>query len=220
MWFVPTRGRPDRLQTFLDACVETGMTMPGVIVVDGDDAGDYSNVRVPDNWTLYVAPVRAGPAGRMQAFFEAFPDEPFYSIVNDDVVPITPGWDVALAEEAGAWNMAYPDDGNNGERMATQFVLGGDLVRAVGSISLGFIHTQQDRAWMDIARGIDRLRYREDILLRHDHWTTGRGERDETYAKNFNGRSTIKMDRMRYSGFAVELPAMIGQLKEVVPCVS
>lgn len=217
MWFVPTRGRPDRLQNFLDACVETEMSMPGHIVVDGRDGGDYSQVSVPDNWTLTVAMDRVGPAKRCDKFFEEYPNEQFYSIVNDDVIPMTDGWDVILSNKCGPWDMVYPDDGNNGERMATQFLVGGDLVRAVGSFSLGFIHTQHDRAWMDIARGIGTLKYVPEVFLRHDHWTTGRSERDEVYEKKLNGKSTIKQDRFHYDYWKREiLPHVVEVLKDRV----
>ena len=82
MWFVPTRLRPERLQNFLDACVRTHMTMKGLIVVDGEDGGDYSKVKLPSNWTLKTGITRLGPAGRMEAFFKENPNEKFYSIVS------------------------------------------------------------------------------------------------------------------------------------------
>lgn len=220
MWFVPTRNRPDRLQTFLDGCVDTGMTMPGIIVVDGEDGGDYSKVRVPPNWLLKTAAKHIETCGRMEHYFEEQWDAKFYSIVNDDVVPLTQGWDVELAETAGDWNVAYPDDTLSGEKMATQFMVGGELVRAVGSFGLGFIHTMVDRAWMDIGRGIGRLVYRGDIQLRHDHWTTGRAPRDKTYIRKFNGSSTITHDRERYHLWKTrDLEIVLRHLREIPECV-
>jgi hypothetical protein len=218
MWFVPTRQRPDRLQTFLDACEITAMVMPGLIIVDGADGGDYSSVRVPHNWRLQVGPKQLETCGRMDDYFHHHPYARFYSIVNDDVVPLTFGWDCALALAAGDWNVAYPDDCNNGVAMATQFVVGGKLARAVGSLGLGFLHTMVDRAWMDIGRNLGRLVYRPDIQLRHDHWTTGRGNHDGVYRKTFNGESTIPHDRARYDQWLIdEFPALIDRLSRVVP---
>lgn len=211
MWFVPTRCRPHRLQKFLDGCVATGMTMPGLIVVDGADGGDYSAVRLPANWTLETAAVRAEVGGRMDDILKRFPDADFYSIVNDDVVPETPAWDVMLAAEAGRWNVAYPWDTLTG--MATQFMVGGDLARAVGSLSLGFIHTHVDRAWMDIGSAIGRLRFRKDIRLRHEHWSRGLAPRDATYIRSTNGQ-----DKAHYMAWKDrDFPALIARLKTVVP---
>jgi len=215
MWFVPTRGRPHRLQKFLDGCVDTGMRMPGLVVVDGEDGGNYSEVRVPGNWGLMIARKRAETCGRMEEYFKAYPDAAFYAIVNDDVVPETSGWDVTLAKAAGDWNVAYPDDTLNGERMATQFLVGGKLARAVGSFGLGFLHTMVDRAWMDIGRGLDALVYRTDIKMRHDHWSVGRAEKDKTYQRTFNGRSTIVHDRARYRDFCRELPGILARVKAI-----
>lgn len=218
MWFVPTRGRPQRLQKFLDGCVETGMTMPGLIVVDGSDRAEgYDRVRLPPNWTLEIAEVRAEVGGRMDDVLARFPTEAFYSIVNDDVVPETPGWDVELAAEAGAWNVAYPWDTLTG--MATQFLVGGDLARAVGSLSLGFLHTMVDRAWMDIGKALGRLRFRKDIRLRHEHWSRNRALRDETYQRMFNGQPTIPHDRGRYTELMTsgEFEALIARLRGIIP---
>lgn len=203
MFFVPTRGRPERLQRFLDACVDTGMTMQGMIMVDGRDGGDYSKVRLPSNWSIRTAPTRAEVCGRMEAMFHEFPDFSFYSIINDDIVPLTKGWDVKLAEAAGSWNVAYPDDCLNGARMATQFLVGGELCRAVGSFSLGFIHTQVDRAWMDIGRGINRLVFCRDVRLKHEHWSDPNNnvKKDTTYERMFQGKPTIPHDRARYDSF-------------------
>ena len=228
MWFVPTRLRPHRLQKFLDGCVTTGMTMPGLIVVDGEDGGDYSGVRLPANWRIETAPRRAEVCGRMEAYFQAHPAAAFYSIVNDDVVPETPGWDVALAREAGDWNVAYPWDtltvdkavppGQPWRGVATQFMVGGCLARAVGSFALGFLHTMVDRAWMDIGEGLGRLRFRSDIRLRHEHWARGLAPRDETYKRTFEGKSTILHDRERYNQwYRLELPTLISRLKTIVP---
>lgn len=191
--------------------------MPGLIVVDGIDGGDYSGVRLPENWVMLVAPKRGEVGGRMEDYFKTLGSADFYSIVNDDVVPLTPGWDVALARKAGLWNVVYPDDTLNGERMATQFVVGGELVRAVGSFSLGFIHTMVDRAWMDIGRAVDRLIYVPEIKLRHDHWSAGRSARDKTYERIFEGRGTIPRDRLRYKAFLQELPALVKRLKTAIP---
>lgn len=192
------------------------MTMPGLIVVDGRDGGDYSQVKLPENWTLEVAIERAEVGGRMDDLFWRFPEAKFYSIVNDDVVPETPGWDVDLAAEAGDWNVAYPWDTLS--EMATQFLVGGELARAVGSFSLGFLHTMVDRAWMDIGNGLGRLRFRKDHRLRHEHWSRNPTLKDQTYVRMFRGQPTIPHDRARYAEFMEhEFDGLITHLRGIMP---
>lgn len=217
MWFVPTRGRPHRLQKFLDACVETEMTMPGLIVIDGADGGDYSDVRLPPNWTMTRAEVRGDVGVRVDDVLERYPREPFYSIVNDDVVPLTPRWDTIMAGEAGMWNVAYPNDLLQGEAMATQYMIGGNLARLVGSLSLGFVHGKMDRAWMEIGRALGRLRYRDDVWLRHEHFSNGLAPRDETYNRSYNGQSTVKRDGLRWKAWEQERGKLLLRLIERVP---
>ena len=216
MWFVPTRGRPHRLQKFLDGCVATRMTMPGLIVVDGKDGGDYSKVKIPPNWRIEVASEREEVGGRMEAFFHSYSDAAFYSIINDDVVPETPHWDTELAKEADDWNVAYPWDTLSG--MATQFLVGGKLARAVGSFSLGFIHTKVDRAWMEIGQALGRLRFRKDLRLRHEHYSRNPALRDSTYNRMFRGRHSGYHDRQHYELWrSKEFNKLITRLKLQIP---
>ena len=218
MYFVPTRGRPHRLQQLLDACVDTDMSMPGLIVVDGADGGDYSGAQLPHNWRLEVAEERGDVGGRLDALLEEHPDEEFYSIINDDIVPETPRWDVLLADRIGdGWNFVYPNDCVQGEAMATQFLVGGELARSVGSLSLGFRHGKLDRAWMEIADALGRLVYCDNIRLRHEHFTTGAAPHDETYKKIFNGRSTVKTDGMRWHSWQDEKEGLFTRLRREVP---
>jgi len=220
MWFVPTRGRPQRLQKFLDGCVDTNMTMQGLIVVDGADGGDYSEVALPNNWRLEVAPDRKDVGGRLDRLLADYPDLPFYSIINDDIVPETPEWDTILAAEVGDWNVVYPNDCLQGVKMATQFIIGRKLAHAVGSLSLGFRHGKMDRAWMEIGEALGRLVYRDDVRLRHEHFSNGLAERDETYSRQYNGINTVKLDNFHWKAWEQDRPALIQRLKEIVPCAS
>jgi hypothetical protein len=230
VWFVPTRGRPERLQKFLDACVETKMSMPGLIVIDGSDqdSGDYSKVQIPSNWAIRRANDRAEVCGRMEEYFKENQQAKFYSIINDDVVPETPYWDVILAESAGDWNISYPYDTISVDKecppeipwrsIATQFVVGGKLCRGVGSLSLGFIHTMVDRAWMNIGDALGNLYFHEKIRLRHEHWSSGFVKRDKTYERRFSGINTISFDKLRYQQWKdKELNVLVERLKGVIP---
>jgi len=203
MWILPTRKRPDRLQKFFDSCKRTFVSTPGLVIVDGLDGGDYSTVSLPDGWHLFVTGQRTDVCGIVRQAFRDNLKEPFYGVLADDIVAETLGWDKALAFAAGDWNVAYPNDLLNGERMATMPVIGGKLARTLGNIvPLGFVHTMFDKAWMDVGRGIGRLKYLPDVKIRHEHWSDGKTPKDDTYNRRYGSVDTRIIDGQRYKDWA------------------
>lgn len=199
MWILPTRNRPDRLSKFFDSCKRTFVSTPGLVIVDGPDGGDYSAVVFHGGWNISVTEKRTDVCGVVRKAFRDNPNEPFYGILADDIVAETRGWDRALAFAAGDWNVAYPNDLLNGERMATMPVVGGKLARALGNIiPPGFVHTKFDRAWMDVGRGIGRLKYLPDVKIKHEHWSDGKTPKDETYNRQYENIDTRIIDGARY----------------------
>jgi len=111
--------------------------------------------------------------------FQAFPDQLYYGVINDDVIPRTYHWDQELINTAGCDHIAYSDDMLQGHRMCTFPVIGGDLVRRVGR--LVFDGVNLDTSWMLLGFKHGLLRYRPDVRLEHMHYTNGKAPFDETY---------------------------------------
>lgn len=198
VWLLPTRGRPELCQRFLEACVETGMTSPGVAWVDPTAPGQYDAVKWPENW--WVVTGRGDMAPAMAWTFAQFPQASAYGWLGDDTVPITSGWDKALEEAAGEWYVSCCRDsylvGNSFPNLLTgAFVMGGDLVRAVGWWALpGVLQAGVDDAWGDIVVGLGHLRFLNEICFRHDNYRTSRRPRDETDSWEREGVAYIEKD--------------------------
>jgi hypothetical protein len=193
MWILPSRSRPKNLARFFDAWEKTGASTPGAVLLDADDAGHYADVKLPAAWVLEVGP-RARFDELYGAFYARHPRLPWYGFLADDVVPLTRGWDTRLVDLAGRDGLAYGDDLVNGQRHAAHFVLGGELVRAVGWLLLpGVDRLYGDTAWNDLARERGVLRYAPDVVLEHRHFSTGRAPMDVTYRK-----PSAEADRRRY----------------------
>jgi len=174
MWIVPSRGRPHLAQRLFDCPIKE----KGVLVVDEDDAADYSKVRLPFDW-LVVTNIRAPLSAKLNATFDAYPNEPWYGILNDDHLPITPGWEDAIIHAAGQQSMAWPHD-NYAQRISCH-VKGGDLVRLLG----WFVCPRMKHFWLDDA---DELiakvvggRFLADVMVSHEHVNAGRMPMDRTY---------------------------------------
>lgn len=163
MIFVPTRGRRALLEEFFSV---SAPSLPGYVVIDDDDRS-YDGMTLPEGWLWLIGP-RAPLVQIVNRAFRAFPDERFYAVVGDDMRFERPSWDRALAEEAGAANIAWGDDGVKGARLCACAFIGGELVRRMGWLAHpAFGHLYADTVWHSIANATGRARYRPDIRFRH-----------------------------------------------------
>lgn len=185
MWLIPSRSRPHRLAETIRACRETGMTTPAVVRLDADDPmlGGYEALDRPRDWAFVVA--RREPLSAVyNGCFRLLPDLDWYGFLSDDVTPETPGWDRMLISAAGRDGLAFGDDGINGAAHAAHFVLGGDLVRGAGFLSLpGLQRIFIDTVWNDIARHRGTFRYLPGVRMTHRHFSNGKALMDATYRK-------------------------------------
>ena len=171
---------------------------------------------------------RKGLGASMDHAFSWHPELEFYGWLADDTFPETAGWDRALSEAAGEWNLAYADDGGylslgsgsrDGGELTSGLCWGGELVRAAGSWSLGFDSAWLDMAWLELCRPLGLLRYVPEVTVRHDQWRTGRREKDEL---DEAAERAIERDRAKfYAWQQYELPKIKRRVEErMATCVS
>jgi len=206
MWVLPSFDRPVGLQ---DVAQIAGKVPILIRLHEGDpQLEEYLAVTWPTPWNVVVGPqLRLAPT--LNWAFEAYPDEPFYALMADDVHPLTAGWNEKLEEAAGSSFLAYPDDGFHHQNLCPHHCIGGDLMRAVGWWALpDLIHSFLDTAWFEIGRITNRLKYLPDVLLEHRHPIFGKGEMDDTYAF---GKDAFSEDRMTF-----KIWAMGGGLRKAV----
>jgi hypothetical protein len=210
MWFFPTRGRAHLAQRLFDA---GRFTTRGAMLLDEDDAMSYTGVAMPGGWQSVVLP-RMSSSARLNEAFRLFPDEPWYGVVSDDVLPMTEGWDAELVRRAGSAWVAWAND--NFKRRAVTVVLAGHLVRRLGWVCCPAVkHFYGDDAWELIAEHVGGG-LQDDIVVSHEHWQTGRMPKDQTYLD----RPKSADDRAAYAQWlAVEWPAVRERLQpEMATC--
>lgn len=197
MWILPTRNRQALCQRFLDVSRETRMESKGLVVIDGCE---YHDLDLPENWQA-MQTEHLELCGVLRKVFEDFPDEPFYGVVADDLVPKTPRWDKALEEAAGAWGIASCNDGYMApERMAGATCLGGDLCRALGWIVPdGFVHLFIDDVWETVGKKLDCWTTLMCVLVEHHHFSNQKAKHDPTYRRVYKGQDFAQMDRNAFN---------------------
>lgn len=123
---------------------------------------------------------------------------------GDDVVPITPNWDVQLVLALGGrLGVAYGDDGlrdRHAPDLPTHYVTQTEVYRRLGYlVPPGMKHLFPDNVAREIGRHLNNLQF-VDVQLRHLHpWAEGEELHDRTYAEG--GRNT----RLRRSDRAIYL---------------
>lgn len=182
MIVLPTIYRPENLRRFIHHYALTGATLPIHVVFDAANVSQYRDVTLPEHWKRCTVPTGCRLGDVFTLMFSAFPNEEFYGMVADDVVPATEGWDVKLRSACLPDRIAWGFDGAQDETLPRHPFIGGDLVRRLGFWSApGIKHWFIDNAWRDIAVGLQCGVYRPDIIMRHYHYLNGLAQKDRTY---------------------------------------
>ena len=134
--------------------------------------------------------------------YERHPSAKWFGFISDDVVPKTRHWDTQLIEFAGNNKMAYPAGGHEDYVGAPHFILGGDLVRSVGWLSLpGLNRLYIDTVWWDIAKARKSLKFVPNVVLEHRHFSNGGAFYDETYKKSGKDEDRAIYENWRLNGY-------------------
>jgi hypothetical protein len=183
MIILPTYRRRANMDRYLEACRACAVTEPHLLMIDRDD-DSYRGMAVPINFDVTWLEPGSTSSSRLNAAFRAFPNEPYYGVMGDDIVPLTHQWDCTMAEYAGEWTIAYGDDGLQGEGLCTIPFIGGEFVRAWGKLAEEATkHWYSDNVWMDLGRVLGVLKYVPHVKFDHRHWVNKKAPMDDTYRR-------------------------------------
>lgn len=182
MIILPTIYRPESLKRFIAAYTHTDASLPVYVVLDAGDAARYDSVAMPPQFKRVRAPAGTRIGDIFNMVFRQFPNEDYYGILSDDVVPETFRWDILLKEACGKDKIAWGYDGIQNELLPCHPFIGGDLVRKLGFLAApGIKHWYVDNAWKDIAEGLNCGVFMPEIRLKHYHYTNGLAQKDRAY---------------------------------------
>lgn len=119
-----------------------------------------------------------------------YPNQKYYSNINDDHIYRTKGWDEFLIQiiedEGNGWGVATPNDSFDTDWNLCQHpgaeTISGNIIRTLGYVFYPKLkHLGADEYLKYIALGINRYFYCPEILTEHMHAHIGKSESDINY---------------------------------------
>ncbi len=167
MWVLPTMDRPAFLKETLWHMIGTGVSTPGVVVVNGSSREMYADVELPPGWTIEFLPRNLGLCGALNWAFEKYPNEPWYGMIGDDMVPKTPGWDALMLAEMTPTSMVSCNDNWQAEGgRLTVYMVGGDLLRTLDFwMPPRLWHCYSDDFWEAIGNDFKIWKFLKDVIV-------------------------------------------------------
>lgn len=214
MWILATRTRIDNCQRFIGGWIESKASTPVYVRLDDCDPQleQLKNLPWPSTFTVHVGP-REGLCAAMEEMFHAHPNEPWYGILADDLVPKTSEWDRLLVERAGCGYISYPNDLGRKTKLPTHPCVGGDLVRAQGWFGLpGVRHYCVDSVYRYIGDQLGIKHRLDDVVVEHVHYSEKKSQRDGLYRETSRYKDS---DDQAYSVWLqTQGPDLIQQLRQ------
>lgn len=184
MWVLASRGRVENIKRFLDSWTDTEASTEVYFRLDECDPclDSYLELSYPASWKVVVGErCRLGRA--MNELFENYPNEDWYGLLADDLIPQTKFWDLQLIEVAGKNFISQANDLTRKPQNCCHPVIGGDLVRAAGWFALPeCTHYCVELPWKEVTkRNPNILKYLNEVIVEHAHWRFDKALFDATY---------------------------------------
>lgn len=210
MLILPSKGRPENLKRFIKAYKSTCATIPIWAILDASDAYRYVDIEFPANWKRISVPTGTSLGGIFAKLFEKYPNEPYYGMVADDVVPETSGWDTIMSGLCQPDKIVWGWDGIQNEKLPVHPFIGGDLVRKLGWWSAPSLkHWFVDNVWKNLADTLNCGIYLPQVKMTHHHYVNGTAVIDRTYREQPDHGA----DERAYTKFMqTEFPSIIKNL--------
>lgn len=187
---VPTRSRVNSSIRLLNAFRETSTADSELIfVISADDPNHddyYWALTQAGGKAITVSVDKPGVVAPLNAGFNALSASLGFAVgfMGDDHFPKTPGWDTELLSDLKRMKtgVAYGNDLLQGEKMATAVVMTSDIPKALGHMTPPELyHYCGDVVWVDWGKGINKLVYRDDVIIEHLHPSIGKARQDALY---------------------------------------
>ena len=176
----------DKDDPTLDTIKKVASAIPSLKIVEIDNEGKFLGLGILWNKIVKVS------------------NEEIISMIGDDMVFKTPGWDTMLLEEfknmpKDQIQAIHCNDDCHGAKLAVNLFCHRKYVEILGH----FMREEFKINWVDqwlhqMFSAFGRLKYRGDIMIEHRHWVLGKTPRDNTAIRmnDANGGKEVVSDKL------------------------
>tara|TARA_Y100001973_G_C5069012_1_gene266591 strand:+ start:47 stop:769 length:723 start_codon:yes stop_codon:yes gene_type:complete len=193
----PTRNRPNNCDRFIKSLYETTQytgTLELLFYVDSDDPAKDIYKEIEERWqnNFWRVEFVIGEPMSVSKSWNIIAKKSLGDIMimgNDDLVYKTVRWDsklmAKLIELDNPYYLTWFNDGINGNRHCAFPVISREWYETLGYFSPGVFNFGYNDTWVyDIAKRVGKLNYMNEILVEHLHFSVGKSNMDDTYARN------------------------------------
>ena len=193
----PTRNRPNNCDRFIKSLYETTQytgTLELLFYVDSDDPAKDIYKEIEERWqnNFWRVEFVIGEPMSVSKSWNIIAKKSLGDIMimgNDDLVYKTVRWDsklmARLIELDNPYYLSWFNDGINGNRHCAFPVITREWYETLGYFSPGVFNFGYNDTWVyDIAKRVGKLNYMNEILVEHLHFSVGKSNMDDTYARN------------------------------------
>ena len=193
----PTRNRPNNCDRFIKSLYETTQytgTLELLFYVDNDYPAKDIYKEIEERWqnNFWRVEFVIGEPMSVSKSWNIIAEKSLGDIMimgNDDLVYKTVRWDAKLLGQLMELNDPYYltwfNDGINGSKHCAFPVISREWYETLGYFAPGIFNFGYNDTWLyDIAKRVGKLNFMGDILVEHLHFSTGKANMDDTYARN------------------------------------
>ena len=190
---VPSRGRPDNIAALIESFEQTDTEALLWVAIDDDDPFRDQYEKIVDASPSVVIDTVEPSNGMVKALNTiaialAKSDDPPFALgfMGDDHRPRTASWDQAYVQALRGMGtgLVYGNDLLQGQNLPTQVAMTTDIVQILGyMVPPSLRHLYVDNFWLQLGRGMGRLRYLDDVIVEHVHPGAKKADWDEGYTR-------------------------------------
>lgn len=197
---VPSRKRQNKIEEFYRHFLENSSITDLCIGLDEDD---FSNYPVFDNVIYDINPnMNLGP--KLNTISKKYCDSYKYiAFLGDDHLIKTKDWDKKLVAAISDIEngISYGNDLLQGANLPTAVLIDSKIIKRLGYMCPPNIkHLYLDNFWKEIGLALGTLRYLDDVIIEHMHFTVQKSQVDDIYAE-VNSMSMYAHDKFYYDEY-------------------
>lgn len=214
----PTRDRPDQAIELYNNIKAHSLNSEICFIVDNDQIALYKDLRTFDCIVEYV-PHESMAFAINSVSVKYAKRYKYIGFLGDDHRIRTRGWDLILLSEFQIEKdigIFYCNDLNQKQNLPTQVVMSSVLIQTMkGIVPIdGIRHLYIDNFWKKVGEDLGILRYFDDVIIEHMHFSVGKNKEDELYKKNNSSERYLEDSNTFHSYIQNEYQGLLFTLQE------